>query len=294
MKIEFPKDICSDFNGYSFFIELYERTKKFILKNIELDFSKTEWFEANLCAVLGSIINKIQSNLNNVELTNLKPNIENIFCRNHFLASFGGSIIPDTTETTIKYRKNKLTDEKFIKEFLFSELILKSDFPKLSLIAQKEIARSIFEIYSNAVIHGDCDFVYSCGQYFPRKTPPHIDFTIVDLGRTIKTNVNTYLNNDKTGKEAIEWAIEANNSTKPKINNIPGGLGLKLILDFVRLNKGKIQIVSSDGYWEMNKNTIKADDFKFEFPGTIVNIEFNLDDKNFYYLKTEKVEDIVF
>ncbi|MDD3877956.1 MAG: hypothetical protein PHT69_15145 [Bacteroidales bacterium] len=294
MKIEFPKDICSNFDGYSFFIELHERTKNLILNNIELDFTKTEWFEANFCAVLGAIINEIQSNLNSVELTNLKPLIKDIFSRNHFMASFGGYIIPDATETTIKYRKNKLTDEKFIKEFLFSELILKSDFPKLSLIAQKEIARSIFEIYSNAVIHGDCDFVYSCGQYFPRKSPPHIDFTIVDMGRSIKTNVNEYLNVNKTGKEAIEWAIEANNSTKPKINNIPGGLGLKLILDFVKLNKGKIQIVSSDGYWEMNKGKINSDSFNYFFSGTIVNIEFNLDDKNFYYLKSEKVEDIIF
>jgi len=294
MKILLPKDICSNYIGYAFFIELINKTKDTFLEDIYLDFSETKWFEANLCAVLGAIINSLQFRLNNVELINLQANVERIFCRNHFLASFGGMILPDITETTIKYRKNKLTDEKLIKEFLDTELIQKSDFPKLSEVAQKEIARSIFEIYSNAIIHGNCDHVYSCGQYFPNKRPPRIDFTIVDLGRTIKVNVNEFLRTSMSGKESIEWAIEANNSTKPKHNKIPGGLGLKLILDFVRLNKGKIQIVSSGGYWEMNKGKINAAEFDNEFPGTLVNIEFNLDDRNFYYLKDEKVEDIIF
>ena len=31
-----------------------------------------------------------------------------------------------------------------------------------------------------------------------------------------------------------------------------------------------------------------------EFPGTIVNIEFNLDDASFYYLKQEVIDEIKF
>jgi len=108
--------------------------------------------------------------------------------------------------------------------------------------AKGEIIRSIFEIYSNAVLHGDCLNVYSCGQFYPRKTPPRIDFTIVDVGKTIKKNVNNFLQKELSGIDAIEWALAENNTTKPKEKNIPGGLGLKIICEFARLNNGKVHI----------------------------------------------------
>lgn len=294
IKIEIQNKVCSDFNGYNFLIELYNSLKYMQFKTIFLDFSNTSWFEANLCAVLGAIITDVQNHINNVELINLQPKIEDIFRRNHFLASFGGSKIPDFNDTTIKYRKNKLNEEKLIKEFLNSELLHKENFPKLSNSAQKEVIRSIFEIYSNAIIHGDCEHVYSCGQLYPTKKPPRIDFTIVDLGRTIQRNVNDFLNVDKSGKEAIRWALEGTNTTKPKDENIPGGLGFKIIKDFVKLNKGKIQIASSNGYWEFIHGEEIFKDFTQKFQGTVVNIEFNLNDDSFYFLKNENVEDIIF
>ncbi|HNW97108.1 MAG TPA: hypothetical protein PKK00_01695 [Bacteroidales bacterium] len=294
LPIYIPQKVCSDYEGYSFFIECISNLKNVEFEDIIYDFNTTTWFEANLCAILGAIINTAQNNLNNTYIKNLNPHIEDILSRNNFLVSFGGWELVDTKATTVKYRRNKLTEEKLIKEFLYNELIRKQDFPKLSDIAQKEIVRSIFEIYSNAIIHGDCLYVYSCGQYYPNKKPPRIDFTIVDMGKTIKTNVNTFLKGNLSGKEAIEWAVKEQNTTKPKEDNIPGGLGFKLIIDFIERNNGKIQIVSSDGYWELNKGTNLASSFSYEFPGTIVNLEFNLDDRKFYYLKSEKAEDIIF
>lgn len=293
--IKVPNEVCSNFEGYSFFSNSVHTLKNIKFDDIIFDFSITTWFEANLCAVLGSIINSAQSKFNNVVIENLKPSIEDILSRNYFLAALGGSLLnKENQETIIKYRRNKLTDEKLIKEFLVSELIRKQDFPKLSEIAQKEIVRSIFEIYSNAIIHGNSAYVYSCGQYYPTKKPPRIDFTIVDLGKSIKTNVNNFLKKQLTGEDAIKWAVEGQNTTKPKKDNIPGGLGYKLISDFVRLNNGKIQIVSSDGFWELKEGCIFTNSLNYEFSGTIVNIEFNLDDKKFYILTSEKAEDIIF
>lgn len=294
MKIKIPSHIRSDFEGYGFLSELNQQMNQHFMEEIDLDFSNNIWFEANLCAVLGAIINEAQNMLNQVNLINLKPKQSEIFGKNHFLASFSGEKIEDTNNTTIKYRKNKLTEEKQIKNFLESELINKPDFPKLSKNAKKEIIRSIFEIYSNAILHGNCDYVYSCGQFFPTKNPPRIDFTIVDLGSTIQKNVSDFLMDNLSGKDAIKWAISENNTTKPKSNNIPGGLGLKLMLEFVKLNKGQVQMISGDGYWQFDKKGEFKDDLRSHFPGTIVNLEFNLDDSSFYYLKSEHEETILF
>lgn len=294
MRFELPSHVCSDFDGYSYLASLNKLSSELLFDVIILDFKENTWFEANLCAILGALFSKAQDNFNNIKFENLPGKQRDVLSRNHFLASFGGEKIEDYNNTTIKYRKNRLTDEKLIHLFLANDLLGKQEFPKLSPLAHKEIERSIFEIFSNAILHGNCEFVYSCGQYFPRKAPPRIDFTIVDLGNTIKNNVNTFLNVSYTGQEAIEWAVEENHSTKPITGNIPGGLGLKIISEFVRLNKGKLQIVSSDGYWELKKGEIISETMLDEFPGTIVNIEFNLDDESFYYLKEEIIEEIKF
>ena len=89
---------------------------------------------------------------------------------------------------------------------------------------------------------------------------------------------------DLEGYRAIEWAMGYGNTTKT--GNISGGLGLDLINGFIKLNNGKIQVVSSDGYWELRRCI--TDMKLFSKPlGTVVNLEFNLDDTNMYKLKEE-------
>jgi hypothetical protein len=43
----------------------------------------------------------------------------------------------------------------------------------------------------------------------------------------------------------------------------------------------------SNGYWEYRGNRVRMNILKNNFPGTIVNIEFNFDDSCFYQLKSE-------
>lgn len=293
-RIQIPKKVSSDYAGYHFLSGLHHTLNQLGFEHVVLDFSNNTWFEANLCAALGAIIDQSKANFNQVSIENLGRSQESIFNRNHFLAHFGGKKIIDYNNTTVKYRRNKLSDDKLIKEFLDKELIDKPDFPKLSVAAKGEIIRSIFEIYSNAVIHGGCAEIFSCGQFYPRKNPPRIDFTIVDVGRTIKSNVGGYLEKNISGVDAIRWAVQESNTTKLKERNIPGGLGLKIICDFARLNHGKIQIVSSDGYWRLSNGKEYSRSIEYPFPGTLVNLEFNLDDHSFYYLKNEPHEDIIF
>lgn len=66
-----------------------------------------------------------------------------------------------------------------------------------------------------------------------------------------------------------------------------GGLGLKLIREFVSLNKGRIVIVSDAGYWELQNGQVTKEDFIYAFPGTIVLIEINTADTKSYALKSE-------
>ncbi len=167
-----PNRVSSDFIGFNYLATLNQQFESLEFEQISIDFSDNTWFEANLCAVLGAILLEAGDRFNEITIVNLANKQKDIFSRNHFLASLGGVKIADYNDTTIKYRRNKMSEDKLIKEFLYKELINKHDFPKLSSAAKNEIIRSIFEIYSNAIIHGDCTEVFSCGQYYPRKTPP--------------------------------------------------------------------------------------------------------------------------
>jgi len=79
-----------------------------------------------------------------------------------------------------------------------------------------------------------------------------------------------------------------------KVGTIPGGLGLSLIREFLKINMGKIQIVSADGFWEQKGNIESGNGFSQSYPGTIVNLEFNIEDKKHYCLSSEIKEEEIF
>lgn len=108
---------------------------------------------------------------------------------------------------------------------------------------------SIFEIFSNAVIHSETQLgIFACGQFYPNKNL--IDFSITDLGLGMKNNLEKKRGIVLSAEEAIQWSMEARNTTKT--GPIPGGLGLKILQEFVKLNHGRIQIMSDRGYWEQD------------------------------------------
>jgi len=288
----FPDRINSNFEGYNAFLNLWEFGNDKMFESIIIDFQENIWFEANLSACLGAVISKFEESYNDVQFINMNYSLNNILSKNGFLLNFGGQTVLDLYNTTVSYKKYKVTEEKLIKSYLDEKLLQKDEFPTLSNLLRKKIGESIFEIFSNADIHGGCTHVYSCGQYFPNKTPPKLDFTIVDLGKTIKRNVSDFTEQPIKGVDAIKWAISEGNTTKK--GNHPGGLGLKIINEFIRLNKGKMQIVSADGYWEIANNLEFSSSFEFNFPGTIINLEFKLDDSNKYHLNTEIGLDDIF
>ncbi len=287
----FPNQLKSDYEGYSYLVNLYHATKDIKNKTIVIDFNKGYWFEANLCSALGAILHKIQDNNNQFQLINIEKQVETIFKKNLFLLNFEGDYAEDTHSTTIKFRRFDINAEKDFIEYLNRELLSQPDLPNMSPLLKKKINNSIYEIYSNAYTHGGCNYVYTCGQYYPNRKV--LDFTMADLGTTIRSNVRKFLK-DKTlsGSQTISWAVEEGNTTKT--GSHPGGLGLSLIREFLKLNKGKIQIISSNGFWEEKKGHIFASDYDGAFIGTIVNMEFNLLDSNSYALKSEISPEEVF
>ncbi len=89
--------------------------------------------------------------------------------------------------------------------------------------------------------------------------------------------------------QAILWALQEGNTTRK--GSVPGGLGLKLLREFVALNQGRIQIVSDRGYWECGSRGETAKRLDHSFPGTVVNLEINTADNKSYGLISESTEE---
>jgi hypothetical protein len=286
-----PK-IRSDFDGYNSLISLYHYLIEQTANEITLNFKETEWFEANLSAVLGAVCVLVEDQGKKVAVCNINSMLLKVLRRNLFLCEFGHESLLENLGTIITYKKFTPNEDVKFMDYIRDELLSKPDFPKHSKLLDKKINESIFELFENARTHGHCEQIYTCGQYYPNKKTKRLDITIVDMGKTIKANVNEYLKQELSGSETIEWALEYGNTTK--IGDVSGGLGLDIIFEFIKLNNGKIQIVSSDGYWEYRRGVIEKNLFKKHFPGTIANIEFNLDDKNSYKLMEEISLDDIF
>lgn len=287
--IEVERSIRTDFAGYISLISLYNKMASSDDPDIELNFKNTTWFEANLASVLGAIIRLIRNRGYSVQFENLSGAIKGILTRNGFLGTTDFYRNDVSIDTIISFQQFTPNQDGAFNEYISRELLSKKDFPNHSALLGKRIGESIFEIFENARTHGKCEYIHTCGQYFPQNMPARLDMTIVDVGNTILSNVNNYfatkpLKQVFEAHEAIEWAIQKGNTTKI---DRTGGLGLSVLMEFIKLNKGVVQIVSANGYWEYKNGRVLKKKISYTFPGTIVNVEFNFDDNSFYSLRNE-------
>jgi len=283
LTIQLPHKIGSIHKGFASLANIYQQVKSCKFEKIQLDFKNTTWFDANMLAMLGAIMESAWTN--DFEIVNLGPDQEKIFKKTRY-SYFGGESLPNSYQTTVEYRKSKVSEIGSFEKYLEKKLLAHSEMPNMSILLKKKIKESILEIFDNARTHGKCEFIFSCGQYYPRKG--QLDFTIVDIGRTIRKNVRDYLHKNVSGKMALDWAVQKNTTTRK--DNIPGGLGFTLIREFLSKNNGKMQIASADGYWYEKGRTSRSKDLNVSFRGTAVNLEFNVNDRSSYCLGSE-IED---
>jgi hypothetical protein len=250
--------------------------------HIYISFLRVYWFEANLVAVLSSIIEDFGEKGNKIEIIEYHNFFmkNDILIRNGFADKFnlersffkGGN-----SPTHVPFRIYNSDDTDEHKKYVKNEIINSPHFPEDLVNLSAEITTNIYEIFVNAQTHGNCKNIHVCGQFFPKNEI--LNITIVDSGTTIKKNVQEFLENkNMSACECIDWTTIHKNTTKKKDGKIPGGIGLSQLLNHLSNNDGMLQIISSNGMWQQDKkNSIpKKLDMKTEFNGTIVNIKFNL------------------
>lgn len=289
-RIELPQKIGGNFYGFSDLAMIQKRVRSSNAHKIVLDCKNIIFFGANFCAVLGGIIHQAERDGKQVVIENIPDLQATNWDRNFFKPKDINNPGVDLNDTVVHYRVFSVSASDSFRPYIHQELLRKHDMPRMSEPLTTKVLESIHEIFSNAIIHSGCEVIFTCGQYFPHKRT--LEFTIVDMGHTIKANVTAALKRYQTGQNALEWAVEKGNTTRS--GPIPGGLGFYVIREFLRVNGGKIQIASSDGYWEENNGRRTTRNLFGDFPGTIVNLTFIMQDNKAYRLENESDDDPLF
>ena len=276
-------DIKSGFEGFARLAELANEVKDSSFDSIEVDFASTSWFDANMSAPLGVIFSRIANDLNTVLPVGFRPRVESMLTKNLFLVGYGYPAKTDQYGTTVPYRRFKPDDDRYFAAYLNKHLVGKG-IPKMSEGLGRRFKDSLFEIFVNSAMHSETDLgIFACGQFFPMQH--RLDFCIADGGIGIRKKVGKELGLAMKSDKAILWALQEGNTTRK--GSVPGGLGLKLLREFIALNGGRIQIVSDRGYWEFAHGVETLKRFDHSFPGTVVNLEINTADTRSYCLTSE-------
>ncbi|MDD4205107.1 MAG: ATP-binding protein [Candidatus Delongbacteria bacterium] len=272
--------IDNGYNSYKQIIELYQTHKDTFFDTIDIHLD--QWFGANMAAVLGGVLDLFIDNMNTINLFIENSETKNVLMRNGFLSHYGYERVIDDRHSTIEYLKIKPTDGRFFNSYIIDEFINRSEMPEMTGALKKKIAESIYELFVNAKDHSGTKFIYTCGQVFPVKNK--IEFTIADTGKGFQRVVNDALLTNFTAGQAIKWAIKDRNTTK---NDITGGIGLAILHEFIKLNKGRLQIISGNGFYEFDEEGERIHKFPYDFPGSYINVSIRTDDDSSYALKEE-------
>lgn len=257
---------------------------------INVDMRNLSWIDGNMCAALGAVLGQRNAQVQFME--GYGPGVD-IMRKNGFYRRFGFERTMDFYSTTIEFTHFKdlsTGSDQFTdyvgKHFRHQEKGL----PTMSLALLRRFREALFEIFENALEHSYTERgVFACGQYYPHKN--RLDFSIADVGIGIARNVLRNMSLNMTDQEAIHWALGGNTSRR---GNRPGGLGLKLIQEFVKLNGGRLVVVSNTAYYEKGSAGVEERTLPYTFPGTVMTIELNTEDTQSYCLQSEINENELF
>ena len=290
MRIALPQ-LHHDQAGFEFLTDLWAQTEACFFDIVELDFTTASWLDADMCAPFGAILYAIGENVNTIRLFNIRPDVERALAQNGFLSIYGREVVPDRWGTTLPYQRFDPEDDRYFADYVETKLIRRTELPVMSPALLKKLSESLFELFSNAVIHSRTEMgIFSCGQFFPKRD--RLNFSVADLGIGIRRNVTEGTGLALDAAQAIAWATTGRNTTRR--GAIPGGLGLKLLVQFIDLNGGSLQIVSDAGYWRRENGKSRTARLNRPFPGTVVSVEINTADKQSYILSSEVEETDIF
>jgi len=137
-----------------------------------------------------------------------------------------------------------------------------------------EVNRGLCELFENAFAHADsASGCIAIGQLYPNKQ--EVQICVCDAGIGIPERVRLAGYRFPRQSEAIAWSLE-NGTTTRAHDGPPGGLGLFLLRNFVRVNGGTVRIIANRGYYSCSSGSPILTTLPCALPGTLLQFKFRL------------------
>jgi hypothetical protein len=255
-------------------------------ESITIDFSECNELALSGVVFLGGLVSLVRASGGtvNVRMDTIEPKLRQEWERNGFLAHMG---MPSSTTVTdaVPFEHHPELDKDRVMKYLEGKWIGVGAV-RLSEDLQAAIIGKVWEIYTNAFEHANSPIgVVNCGRYDKRRHRLHL--CVMDLGIGIPDNVRRYKPDIRIDSgSAMKWAFLNGSSTKADAVGYSRGLGLHVLKDFIRVNNGKLEVYSNNGFVRIKRQSEVYRRTAVHFSGTLVNISLEADEK-FYCFQYE-------
>ncbi|MDO5320234.1 MAG: ATP-binding protein [bacterium] len=265
------------------------------------DFSNLSDFDENLCAALGVLVSRWQARNRCVQVRLNGASVLPVIKRNSFLGELEiphawynhlPGLAPDRNIRiedanqqvhSLPYRRIKKTDVEAQAAYV-SEVVNEDYWPRMTPALKEALTSCILEVFNNAEEHSESEAgVFVCG-YVGKAGQRQLRISIADAGIGFRAKIEKALGKKLSSCKAIVWGMTEGNTVR---KGNPGGLGLKLLREFINKNDGKLSVLSDRGYWELSAGKERVKELDNSFPGTLVTIVVNTDDPKSYRLVSE-------
>lgn len=285
IRIKFvAKGVSGDNSSISEIGRVCELLSKLNYESIYLDMSDLEWMDANFVSPLRCHVAAAQKRGCNVKVTGCSGKLSIALTRIGFLEKPDGGYVSSSGRSVIPLSGFSPDQTHRFIDYLDKYMVAERGLPAVSAALRLRIVRGFGELFSNYSLHSKTDMdVFTCGQMYPTK---HIlAFTISDCGIGIPRGVSLFLGSGISDLDAIDWAMTENNTTRSL--DVSGGLGLKVLQEFVDLNGGSISIYSGRGHWVRRQSAVSKVLMRNPFPGTMITVKIVTNDTRSYRLSVE-------
>lgn len=259
-------NVNANHHGFEAIARLYEQALACPDATVSLCLEGS-FFNASLSPALYAVLKRVKVEKKVYFTRRKNSKVDNILTRNGFLPSIlGMNSVDDIHDTTVKFRVFIDKEEEDFDGYVEHHVLGHRSFPAAPAELRDDIRNSYLELFVNSILHSSSiSGLSACGQFFPSMNK--LDFCIADSGIGIPGSVSRVVSG-LSDVGSIEWAMKEGHTTRSLLDGVPGGLGFKLLSDFVAANGGRLVIVSGTGYYETRSGSVYSHSMKYSFPGT--------------------------
>ncbi len=268
----------TDARTFAAFADIFASAQTHETAIFPIDCSALTFCNGNLSAALSGIHRQLLRHGRGLSFLNLKPAVRSVLND----AGLFGAALQRQRPSVIPLEHFQAGESSRFDLYTKKGLENKG-LPAMSAALEQHFFTGIHELFTNFEIHSQSAIGASiCGQLFPRMG--RVEVTLVDHGIGIPAKIMER-GFATSAHAAIAWAMTGANTTRE--GDVPGGLGLKVLREFISLNGGELTIASHRGFWREAGGRVDMRPMQNPFPGTAVTIVVNTADTKSYRLRNE-------